>query len=402
MTSDTDKNTFTALTLVIMAVVCVFLPPAFSLTAGVALGLGVTGFLGLSRGLAALAPLIMIWRVELLPAVYAVTAAIFIADGEKGKESGLLSAAFMASLAGLSYSLIAYQTEALFHSWSWIITASAVTAAVLAFSSRIPAGEALRPAMRSLTAAVTLYALSQMDAGNYIHAESFWAGLALSTALGLAAYMEKKIDKGGLVMGALAGSVIFISLGVGGFIVLFSFIMLAVAATGASARARGLNREDLTRGKWNVAANIGPAAALAAVSLFSDDPYIFNLGFCASLGAALADTISSELGMVYGARPVDVSTFAPAMAGDDGAVTMEGTSLGLLAALFMALASVTAGLADTPGAAIVVFGAAAGFMTDSWLGSVYEKKGFLSNDAVNAWATATGGMTALILGLAFL
>jgi len=399
--SDNDKNGGAAAVCAAMALLSGALPAEYVLAAGVAAGVCGMVFFGAARGFALLAPLFLYSAGGLAPAVYAMTAAMFFADEDKTALRVRFAYYLIGGAAGLSYSCVAASGQCLFH-WPGAIAALIVASLAMELASAIPAGERFALAVKPVSAALALYLMSQLDPGGYVYSESLPTGLALSTALGGAAYAEKKIDTGGLIMGIAAGTVMYVSLGLGGFVMLFSFVALSIVATAASSKARGLDKSYSVRGMGNVAANLGPAAAFAIASLFSDNPHMFNVGFCACLGAALSDTVSSEIGIAYGKRHVDIVTRAQTAAGVNGAVSMEGSLAGLMGAVFMAIASVTAELASPSEAWIVLAGGTLGFFADSWLGSVYENDGLLTNDAVNAWATFAGGTAAMALGLAFL
>lgn len=118
----------------------------------------------------------------------------------------------------------------------------------------------------------------------------------------------------------------------------------------------------------------------------------------ASLAAATADTLSSELGMVYGRNSYNILTFKKEPRGLDGVVSLEGTLLGAAGALLIALIhAAAAGF----GAAILFITLAGilGNLADSLLGASLERKHYIGNDGVNFLNTLFGALAALALKL---
>jgi uncharacterized protein (TIGR00297 family) len=128
-------------------------------------------------------------------------------------------------------------------------------------------------------------------------------------------------------------------------------------------------------------------------------PAPFRFAFAGSVAAAMADTLSSEIGGLFDG-PRLVTTLERVEPGTDGAVTWQGQVAGLvgsgivagIAALFFDLGPL--------GAGIVVAGGLAGTTADSLLGATLEG-GLLDNQGVNLLATLAGAVTsaALAVGL---
>jgi uncharacterized protein (TIGR00297 family) len=158
-----------------------------------------------------------------------------------------------------------------------------------------------------------------------------------------------------------------------------------------------------------VAANLG-AAALAAIPLTATQLFSPSsqtaLVSLAAIGAALAeataDTLSSELGQVFGGEPRLLTTLRPVPRGTDGGVTLAGTAAGCLgAAVVTAIVALTLSL-EWKIAAIIFSSGILGLFADSWLGAVFERRGWLNNDAVNFLSTVISAITAAWLaGLTF-
>ena len=400
MTSDDkNKNAVAAIVLCAMAVLSGVAPPHALAAAGVAAAVAAMGALGMWRGLAILAPIVAFGDEWIMPPAFAVAASSLL-DENPPKPLSAASVSAFAMAAGLSYSYLAFPEQRAL-AIEPAAAAIMITAAGAALLTKTSASGPFRPALLALCVVFILYFMSQVSWSNIAYSHDPAVGFMISAALGAAAFAEGKIDMGGALSGTVIGCVIYTSTGFAGFAMLFSFVAVAVMSTTISGRGRGMPEGYGKRGALNVAANTGPAAGFAMASLFTADPLVFDLGFMGCLAAALADTVSSELGMMYGEKPFDIVTWRRAEPGADGAISAEGSLLGLMAASFMGMTAVMADLTTGAGAMVVALGGCAGFMVDSWLGSTLETRGLMSNNAVNAWSTLAGGLTAATMGLAF-
>ncbi|MFZ0661623.1 MAG: DUF92 domain-containing protein [Acidobacteriaceae bacterium] len=189
---------------------------------------------------------------------------------------------------------------------------------------------------------------------------------------------------------------------------LLALLLLTLAATRFGwARKEGIGVAEGANGRnaAQVAANLG-VAVLASVPLGLARVYVvpaviggtaMRLALAAALAEAAADTMSSEFGEVLGGEPRLFTTFKRVPAGTDGAVSAAGTLAGLAGAIIVAVAAALA-LNLTPGqAALVALAAIAGLFLDSVLGALFERRGWLNNDAVNF---LSGLVAALIAALA--
>jgi uncharacterized protein (TIGR00297 family) len=110
----------------------------------------------------------------------------------------------------------------------------------------------------------------------------------------------------------------------------------------------------------------------------------------ACFSSATADTLSSELGTVYGRKFYRITTLRPDKKGLDGVISFEGTLIGLCgSAVIAALYAIPY---NGQFFTTVVLAGTAGNLADSFLGAVWERKGRLSNDAVNFLNTLVAGI----------
>ncbi len=150
------------------------------------------------------------------------------------------------------------------------------------------------------------------------------------------------------------------------------------------------------RSAAQVAANLG-AAALFSTSLI--DTWSANIrwmppgngvllfGSLAAMCEAAADTVSSEIGQVFGGRPRMITTLRSVDPGTDGGITLVGSLAGIAAAAFVAGLSTFAFGAGWLVFKISLASAVVGLFFDSFLGATLERWGWLNNDAVNFLST---------------
>src|SRR5205823_5304376 len=140
----------------------------------------------------------------------------------------------------------------------------------------------------------------------------------------------------------LAGFLIFTGTGYAGLAMIGAFFILGSAATSwklSFKEKSGLaekNKGKRTAGQ--VIANGGVAAISGLLSwLYPEKINLFRLMMAASLASAAADTLSSELGNVYGSKFYNILTFQKDKRGLNGVVSMEGTIFGIIGSAIIAV-----------------------------------------------------------------
>ncbi|HEY8397649.1 MAG TPA: DUF92 domain-containing protein [Flavihumibacter sp.] len=144
-------------------------------------------------------------------------------------------------------------------------------------------------------------------------------------------------------------------------------------------------------------ANGGLAALMALAAIFMPEKAeFFLLLAAAALTSAATDTLSSELGTLYGKRFFNILSFKPDTRGADGAVSLEGTVFGLIGSMIMGgfFGAMTGNLT---GAGMLVIAGTAGNLADSLIGARWQRRGWLNNDQVNALNTLTALLSAILL-----
>jgi uncharacterized protein (TIGR00297 family) len=229
--------------------------------------------------------------------------------------------------------------------------------------------------------------------------------IVVNLVLALVTYFTSLISKSGAIGGFVVGTIIFISTGWQGYLVLVTFFVLGTAVTKVKYKEKakkGIAQEDQgRRGAKHAIANCAAALILGIVALLqgSDvDKHMFLAGFVGAFATALSDTASSEIGQAYGKTTILLTTLHRVPPGTEGAVSIEGTLAGIAASLVIALVGLLGALiAGWQGLLIIVIAAFIGNTLESIIGSTIEKLPLITNEVTNFLNTVIGAGTAILL-----
>lgn len=179
----------------------------------------------------------------------------------------------------------------------------------------------------------------------------FLYGFLVSLGCGLLAFFARTISISGVIGGVIFGTIIYGSTGWQGFLVPLTFFVIGSLCTKIGYKkkvAMGIAQEEGgKRGAKHALANILAGTIFAVLSMIFYDAFIYHFAFYAamigSFATAAADTSSSELGQVYGKTTINPLTFKRVKPGTEGAVSVEGTIFGILAAGLVAIVGVSTG-----------------------------------------------------------
>lgn len=241
--------------------------------------------------------------------------------------------------------------------------------------------------------------------------------LALLAGATASAYWKKLTPMAALT-GIVIGWAIYLGDGYRGLAELALFFLLGTAATAwkksEKLAIKGNAAHQPTRHAGQVIANGGVAAILGILAfLYPMHRDLYTIMLAASLASATGDTLSSELGMIYGRNHINILTGKPDERGADGVISLEGLLIGAAGSAIVAMIWLTLKASATPAtgpivvpaagqiaiksAAIITLAGLIGNLADSILGATLERKGFLSNDAVNFCNTAIAALFAAAL-----
>ena len=219
-------------------------------------------------------------------------------------------------------------------------------------------------------------------------------------AIVAAAIAFRKLTVAGALTGGCLAALLYKGAGIAGIIMLGAFFVAGTAATAFGRRRKeqlGIAEKNKgRRNAWQVLANGGVAALAGLLAwMYPQQAAVWQLAAAASLASASADTLSSEMGSVYGRSFYNILTFKKDQCGLDGVISLEGTLWGIAGSALIALIFVIAYGYSVLALWIVVAGFI-GNMADSLLGASLERKGWLQNDQVNFLNT----LIAALVGIA--
>lgn len=217
----------------------------------------------------------------------------------------------------------------------------------------------------------------------------------------VASIITKKLSVAGGVTGGVVAILLYKGAGLAGVTFMAVFFLLGTLATSHQlGRKRKLGLAETNKGRRNayqVLANAGVAAlAAAAAIVFPSVSSLMLLVIVASFSSATADTLSSELGNVYGRRFFNIATLRKDKRGLDGVVSFEGTLLGICGSMIIGLTYCIFTHTFVHFWIIVTAGTI-GNIADSIIGSLLERKGRIKNNAVNFLNTLIAAVVAWVI-----
>jgi uncharacterized protein (TIGR00297 family) len=257
-----------------------------------------------------------------------------------------------------------------------------------------------------VTAAAALWVASLMDREAWdgsraaILASAPWA-VAINAATAWLGYRAGTVSRSGMIGGFAVGTLIYMGGGAGAWLLLFVTFLAATLTSRLGLRRKtllGIAEERAgRRGAGNAIANCGVAAAAAVAAVTTPYAHGSLLALVAALAAGGSDTVASEIGKAWGRSTFLITSLGRVKPGTPGAMSLEGTAAGVIAAFALAVVGVAAGLIPASAILAVVIGATAGALVESALGATLEAPGILNNDMLNFINTAVAAVVAIRL-----
>ena len=137
-------------------------------------------------------------------------------------------------------------------------------------------------------------------------------------------YLARGVTKSGALAGIFVAALIYVGLGLGGFVTLFVVFAIAWLTTRigySRKRQLGIAESRGGRNAGQVLANVSAAAAFAAIAIFYRG---FEFAAVAALAEAAADTASSEVGESLSGHAWLITSLRKVEPGTDGASAFRG------------------------------------------------------------------------------
>ncbi len=237
---------------------------------------------------------------------------------------------------------------------------------------------------------------------NLIHARALPAGV-VAVGFAILARAMGSVTDGGAVAGVLVAFVLMLAQGFSGFIpllMLFTLTMISTAWGYKRKQRLGVAEHKKGRKASQVLANLGTATVCALPTLwFPELADLLLIAVVAALAEAAADTVSSELGQATARSAYMITDFRDVPIGTNGAISIEGTISGCVAACLVAWISAVVGFVDWHWTLVIAFAAIGGMFLDSIIGATWENSGKLGNNAVNFISTVFAADVALVVAL---
>lgn len=205
---------------------------------------------------------------------------------------------------------------------------------------------------------------------------------------GFVSYKKRCLDSSGVLVGILVGAAIYL---LGGIQAFAAIVVLFIAAEVCTRVGRkNFSEKHAARTTGNILGN----SVAAIIALLLGQPFAFY----GAISAALADTASSEIGMLSKKKPRLITSFEVVEPGTDGGVSVLGTAAAIAFGLIIGIIFFlfTGNLKG-----ILVF-SIAGFLgstADSYFGAIFERRKMIGNTIVNFLGSSVGAIAAYLLFL---
>jgi len=205
-----------------------------------------------------------------------------------------------------------------------------------------------------------------------IHIEAAVIVLILS----LFSFRFKLLNKSGVLASIPIGYIIYVFGGVEYFILLLVFYLTSGMATKLRVRRIGKDvmDKDWIRSWKNVTANGTAAVIISLLSIMGFDRGQITAAYLGAVGTAFADTLATEVGLLYPGEPRLITNMRKALRGTPGAVSPYGYLGGIIALLILVLSSMVAGIAGLKIVIATMISGLLGMTIDSVLGATIQSK----------------------------
>jgi uncharacterized protein (TIGR00297 family) len=212
---------------------------------------------------------------------------------------------------------------------------------------------------------------------------------AVTLAFAVLARVLRGVNRSGALAGGLACFLLFAGAGPSAFAALAALFLVTWISTRLGYRrklALGLAEQPEGRNAWQVLANLA-VAAVGSLVFGATGTQAWLIAALSALTEAATDTVASEIGQCRGLDARMITTWERAPAGIDGGISAGGCAAGLAAGLVIAAVGAAGGIVPLSQLWLPVAAGFAGMLIDSLLGATLQRRGWISNQTVNLFAT---------------
>ncbi len=213
--------------------------------------------------------------------------------------------------------------------------------------------------------------------------------LATLAVFTLVSKKKKLLDRDGLLIANIVGITIYL---LGGLDSFFLIVFFFVASEIATKIGREKERHG-TRTTGNILGN--SVAAILALYFYS------QFGYYGAVSAALADTLSSEIGLLSKEKPRLITSWKKVRHGTDGGITPLGCGAAVLGASMVGLIHLFQ-YNNIVFFAVLIASGFLGSLADSFFGATLELKKKLNNAEVNFLGSGSGALISILLKTVFM
>jgi uncharacterized protein (TIGR00297 family) len=230
-------------------------------------------------------------------------------------------------------------------------------------------------------------------------AERLAIAAAVTVGFAIMARVLRGVNRSGAAAGGLASFALFAGAGPTAFAALGALFVMTWGSTLVGYRrkaALGLAERRDGRNAGQILANLGvPALGSALFSVTGNRGWL--VAVLGALAEAATDTVASEIGQYRVADARLITTWERVPAGTDGGITLSGSVFGLAGGMVIAAVAAAGGMIPVSQFWILVVAGFMGMLFDSLLGATLQRRGWISNQAVNFFATLAAGALAFLI-----
>lgn len=183
--------------------------------------------------------------------------------------------------------------------------------------------------------------VEQLD--NLFFSQIYYIQILISLIINLVivflSYKTKKLDITGSITALFLGMVIFLCLGLKGYLILMFFFVLSAITSKISNKKFKTNKiheKGSNRDSMQVIAN-GMIAMLYAIMFKLSFDNVYLVLYSVAIAQSLSDTLSSDIGVLSKTKPISIRTFKKVEKGFSGAISLLGCISGIVGSFLVSI-----------------------------------------------------------------